>query len=194
MRQEQAGSTGHSVELKIVNADGTNKNDVQYDTAGLELWYRRAGGAKVSITTAELTALTDAYESGGFILIGDGMYRLDIPNAAAAGGSTRVTWGGSVPGGIILGGAMQLTVHNPFTLSAVVQAACVAAVNEPQAEGYPTHGGPASLNQLQWAAYSMLTNTMRNALEIIARRQNGTQAMKLLMNHETTPTDVQRTE
>lgn len=194
MRQAQAGSTNQSVELKIVGENGADRNNVAYDTASLELWYWRPGGTKQPITPAELTGLNDAHDDGGIILIGDGVYRLDLPDAAVAAGVDRVVWGGSVPDGIIMGGAMQLVVHNPIDLYAMAQAACEAAINEPQAESYPAHGGPASLNQLQWAQYSTLINTIRNDLELVVRRQNGTQAMKLMMNHAETPTEVSRTE
>lgn len=109
----QHGATDRSVELLILNPDGTKNNAVVYNSAGIDLWYRRDGGAKVSITVASLSALTDAHADGGFLLIGDGVYRLDLPDAAFASGARKVTWGGAVTGGIIEGGMDQLVPWNP---------------------------------------------------------------------------------
>lgn len=105
------GDTDVSVNLTIIDSsDGTRETGVVYNTSGIDLWYRREGAAKVSITEADLTtpALTDSHEDGGFLHIGDGVYRLDVPDAAFAAGAAEVEIGGSVTGMIVIGGTVQI--------------------------------------------------------------------------------------
>lgn len=147
----QAGSSQVSVEIIITTEAGLNKNDVAYDTASLDLWYWRPGGTKQTITPVELTALTDAYDAGGIILIGDGAYRLDLPDAAVLAGAPRVVWGGSVPDGIIIGGMAQLTVHNPLNIPAAVNAGTIAELT-----GVPP--ASPSLEQAMALLYMMARN------------------------------------
>ena len=59
-------STDRSVTVKIVDsADGTPETGVVFNTAGIDLWYRRELSAKVSITEVTLAALTTAHADGG---------------------------------------------------------------------------------------------------------------------------------
>ena len=109
MRAILAGSTNVEVSIKIIDAaDGTPETGVEYNSAGIALWYRRPGGAQVSITPADLSALTDAHTDGGIEHKGDGVYRLDLPDAAVAAGVDHVTIGGTVTGMIVLGGDLPL--------------------------------------------------------------------------------------
>lgn len=103
-------ATDQSVTLVILTTSGTPKTDVVHNTADLALWYRREGGAKVPITPAALATPTvdDPHIDGGFIHVGDGVYRLDLPDAAVASGADHVTIGGSVPDGVILSVEVQL--------------------------------------------------------------------------------------
>jgi hypothetical protein len=104
------GSTDRSVELLIIDAtDGTPETGVVYNTSGIDLWYRREGAAKVSITEATLAALTTAHADGGFLHVSDGVYRLDVPDAAFATGANYVTIGGTVTGMVVIGGRVRLT-------------------------------------------------------------------------------------
>lgn len=103
------GSVDHSVELRIIDAtDGTPETGVAYNTAGIDLWYRREGEARVAITEASLSALTDAHTDGGFLHISDGVYRLDLPDAAFAAGASHVSFGGTVTGMVVIGGKVRL--------------------------------------------------------------------------------------
>lgn len=103
------GSTDRSVTLRIVDStDGTPETGVVFNTSGIDLWYRREGAAKVSITEATLSALTDAHSDGGFLHIGDGYYRLDLPDAAFATGANHVDVGGTVTGMVVIGGRVKL--------------------------------------------------------------------------------------
>lgn len=108
------GSTDRSVALRIVDSgDGTPETGVVYNTSGIDLWYRREGAAKTSITEASLSALTDAHSDGGFLHVGDGEYRLDLPDAAFASGANYVDIGGTVTGMIVIGGRVRLVNYDP---------------------------------------------------------------------------------
>lgn len=108
------GVTDRSVTIRIVDStDGTPETGVVYNTSGIDLWYRREGAAKTSITEATLSALTDAHSDGGFLHIGDGEYRLDLPDAAFASGANYVDIGGTVTGMIVIGGRVRLVNYDP---------------------------------------------------------------------------------
>ncbi len=92
----------------VDNTDGTPETGVVYNTAGIDLWYRREGAAKSSITEATLASLTTAHSDGGFLHVGDGVYRLDLPDAAFATGAEYVDFGGTVTGMVVIGGRVRL--------------------------------------------------------------------------------------
>ena len=103
------GSTDKSVYLRIIDStDGTPKTGVVFNTSGIDLWYRREGAAKTSITEATLAALTTAHTDGGFLHVGDGVYRLDMPDAAWATGANQVVICGTVTGMIVKDVVVQL--------------------------------------------------------------------------------------
>lgn len=108
------GATSQSIELYIVDStDGTPETGVLWNTAGIDLKYRRKDAAVVSITEAALSTplLTDTWETGGFLEIGNGSYRLDLPDAAllSASGIDRVTVFGTVTGMVVLPVTIHLT-------------------------------------------------------------------------------------
>lgn len=114
MRQILKGSTDRSVDLYIIDStDGTPETGVLYNTAGIDLKYRRDLSAAVSITEATLAALTTAHADGGFLEIGNGVYRLDLPDAAFATGADHVTIYGTVTGMIVLPVTVQLINFDP---------------------------------------------------------------------------------
>ena len=114
MRQIQKGSVDRSVDLYIIDAtDGTPEVGVLFNTAGIDLKYRRDLSAVVSITEATLAALTTAHTDGGFLEIGNGVYRLDLPDAAWATGADHVTIFGTVTGMIVLPVTVQLVAYDP---------------------------------------------------------------------------------
>lgn len=103
------GSTDRSILLRIIDStDGTPETGVVFNTSGIDLWYRREGAAKTSITEATLSALTDAHSDGGFLHVGDGYYRFDIPDAAFATSANYVDFGGTVTGMVVIGGRVRL--------------------------------------------------------------------------------------
>jgi hypothetical protein len=108
------GATSQSIELYIVDStNGTPETGVLWNTAGIDLKYRRKDAVVVSITEADLTTplLTDTWESGGFLEIGNGVYRLDLPDAALASsaGIDRVVVFGTVTGMVVLPVTIHLT-------------------------------------------------------------------------------------
>ena len=115
MRPVLKGSTDQSVVVRIIDsADGTPETGVVYNTSGIDLWYRREGATKTSITEATLSALNDAHSDGGVLHIGDGYYRIDLPDAAVASGANGVMVGGTVTGMIVIGCYVPLVDFNPY--------------------------------------------------------------------------------
>lgn len=132
-RQIKAGSTDVSVVIRIVDSgDGTPETGVVYNTSGLDLEYRREGAASVDITEATLAALTTAHADGGFLHIGNGYYRLDLPDAAVAAGATGVLIHGTCTGMVVIGEYIELVAYDPYDavrmgLTALPNAAAEAA-------------------------------------------------------------------
>ncbi len=121
------GATSQSIELYIVDStDGTPETGVLWNTAGIDLKYRRKDAVVVSITEAALTTplLTDTWETGGFLEIGNGVYRLDLPNAAltSAAGIDRVVVFGTVTGMVVLPVTIHLTAFDLATATQDVNA------------------------------------------------------------------------
>lgn len=114
MRQIKKDSTNVSIDIYIIDAtDGTPELGVVFNTAGMDLEYRRELGAVVNITEVTLAALTTAWASGGFKEIGHGLYRFDVPDAAFATGVETVSIQGTVTGMIILPQTIQLVDFDP---------------------------------------------------------------------------------
>jgi hypothetical protein len=102
-RAVKKGTTDQSVIIRIVDSTtGLPETAVEHNTAGIDLWYRREGAAKVSITEVALAALTTAHTDGGIEHIGDGYYRLDLPDAAFATGANGLMVGGTVTGMVVI--------------------------------------------------------------------------------------------
>lgn len=102
-------TTDYSCMVRVVDStDGTPETSVAYNTAGVDLWYRRAGGTHVSITEATQTE-NGAHTDGGFVHVSDGYCRLDLPDAAVATGVDYVDVGGTFTDMIVIGGRIRLT-------------------------------------------------------------------------------------
>lgn len=133
MRQIKKGSTDRGVYIYIFDSTtGAPETGVTFETSGIDLWYRRQGGAKVSITEATLAAVDSAHSDGGIIHIADGEYRLDLPDAAFATGAQDVKVGGTITGMIVIGETVQLVDFDPedtvrLGLTALPNAAANAA-------------------------------------------------------------------
>ena len=84
----KAGTTDVSAILRFLDAtDGTPELGVSAATAGLVIEYRRELGADTAITPSNASAVDAAHSDGAFIHIGDGYYRIDLPDAACASSS-----------------------------------------------------------------------------------------------------------
>lgn len=129
----KAGTTDVSVVCRAVDsADGTPETAFDHATGGIDLNYRREGAANVAITEAALAALTTAHTDGGVEQIGNGYFRLDLPDAACAAGVTGVMVHGVATGMVIVGCYIQLVAYDPFDtvrlgLTALPNAAANAA-------------------------------------------------------------------
>lgn len=103
------GTVDVSVTIRIIDStDGTPETGVVFNTSGIDLEYRREGAASTDITEATLAALTTAHADGGFLHIGNGYYRLDLPDAACATGVPGVLVHGVVTGMVVIGCYIQL--------------------------------------------------------------------------------------
>lgn len=103
------GTVDVSVVIRIIDsADGTPETGVVYNTSGIDLEYRRELAASTDITEATLAALTTAHADGGFLHIGNGYYRLDLPDAACATGAAGCLVHGTVTGMVVIGCYIQL--------------------------------------------------------------------------------------
>jgi hypothetical protein len=127
------GSTDRSVLVRVVDsAAGTPETGVAYNTAGVDLWYRREGATKTSLTEATLATTDAAHADGGFIHVGDGYCRLDLPDAAFATGANYVDVGGTFTDMIVIGGRVKLVAYDPedtvrLGLTALPNAAAAAS-------------------------------------------------------------------
>jgi len=183
MRRIQRGSTDQSVVLRIIDeSTGIPETGVLWNTAGIDLWYRREGATKTSIVEATLATLDAAHADGGFLAIGDGYYRLDLPDAAVAtaAGVNGVMVGGAVTGMIVLGCYVELTAYNPYDamragLTALPNAAADAAGGLPisDAGGLDIDAKLANTNEVTAARMGALTDWINGGrldaiLDIIA--------------------------
>jgi hypothetical protein len=75
--------------------------------ADFALTYRRAG-ANVALSLSDLASIDAAHTDGGIYEVGNGEYRLDLPDAAVATGANQVSVTGTVDGGVLLGYPIQL--------------------------------------------------------------------------------------
>jgi hypothetical protein len=105
----QAGSTDQTVYVEFVDATtGVPNSSLAYNTSGIDLEYVRAGAAAVDITEATQTT-AGAHSDGGFVSVGHGRYRLDLPDAAVAAGVPEVIVQGVITGYVMLPCAIALS-------------------------------------------------------------------------------------
>jgi hypothetical protein len=117
-RPIQKGSTDQSTVIRIIDStDFTPETAVEHNTAGIDLWWRREQETKTAITEAALAALDTAHSDGGIEHIGDGYYRLDLPDAAVAAGAgeNSVQIGGTLTGMIVIGNEHALVDYDPYS-------------------------------------------------------------------------------
>lgn len=106
----KAGTVDVSCVIRIVDStDGTPETGVTSASGGLDLQYRRELATSTAITESDLTNLNDAHSDGGMKHIGNGYYRLDLPDAACAAGAAGVLVHGTVTGMVVVGAYINLT-------------------------------------------------------------------------------------
>lgn len=161
-----AGSTDVSVVIRIVDStDGTPETGVVFNTSGIDLEYRRELAASVDITEATLAALTTAHADGGFLHIGNGYYRLDLPDAAVASGSAGVLIHGTVTGMIVIGAYVHL---NPYPVDVRTWLGTAAAT--------PTVAGVPEVDVTHWIGTAAAAPTVAGVPEVDLTHIAGTTA------------------
>jgi hypothetical protein len=127
-----AGATDVSVVIRIIDsADGTPETGVISATTGLALEYRRSLSASVGLTESDLAALTTAHSDGGMKHIGNGYYRVDVPDAAFAAGAAGCLIHGTATGMIVVGAFVHLDPVPSNVLQWNSQAMQAAEVGNP---------------------------------------------------------------
>ena len=162
----QKGATNVSVTVKIIDdTDGTPELGVLWNTAGMDMEYRREGSVAINVTEATLAALTTAHADGGFLEIGHGLYRFDLPDAAFATGQDGVQILGTVTGMIVIAPYIQLVDFDPFDavrlgLTALPNAAADAGGGLPisDAGGLDLDTQLAATNEVTAARMAALTD------------------------------------
>ncbi|MBM3216243.1 hypothetical protein FJZ36_15175 [Candidatus Poribacteria bacterium] len=127
----KVGTQSFSVQLHILDsATFLPITTLTNGSAGAALWYKRGGtGTKTAISLAALASDEAAYAEGGFKHIANGVYRLDVPNAALLAGADYVVIGGTFTGAIVPPLALRLVGHDPRTeLTTTVLAYIDAAI------------------------------------------------------------------
>lgn len=154
------GSTDQSVIIRIIDSsDGSPETAVEHNTSGIDMWYRRDGGAVVSITEAALASADAAHADGGIEHLGNGYYRLDLPDAAVDTGANGVMIGGTVTGMVVIGTYLQLVDFDPqnavrLGLTALPNAAADAAGGLPISDA-----GGLDLDALRTDVAAILVDT-----------------------------------
>ena len=175
-RQITKGSTNVSINVVIVDdTDGTPETGVVYNTSGIDMWYRREGAAKSSITEATLAALTTAHTDGGFLHISNGVYRLDVPDAAFATGVDGVQIGGTVTGMVVFAPYVELTDVDLYDgvrggMTALPNAAADAAGGLPisDAGGLDLDGMNTNINDIETDTNSLNDTKIPQTLNLTA--------------------------
>ncbi len=114
-RRIKAGTANVSVVIRIIDSgDGTPETGVTSAASGLALEYRRETAVSIAITESDLSALTDVHFDGGMLHIGNGYYRLDLPDGAVADGVTGVLVHGTATGMVVIGEYIELVDYDPY--------------------------------------------------------------------------------
>lgn len=105
----QAGAADQTVYLEFIDeTTGVPNSSLAFNSSGIDLEYVRSGAAATDITEVTQTA-GGAHADGGFVSVGHGRYRLDLPDAAVASGVPQVVIQGVITGYIMLPCAVALS-------------------------------------------------------------------------------------
>lgn len=206
------GTTGYSVPLRALDSDGQPYNSLAWNTSGIDLWYRRERSAQVAITEATLAGLTTAHAAGGFILVDDGGYSLDLPDAAlaSAAGVRWVDYGGTAPGLTIIGGRVRLSTFDLDTATAPlatdgisaaalstaavdkIKAAILLLLNSEIPDSIPAVGTRVSLYSGVYMISQFLFKGAVAGNTYTVKKPDGTTLFTLTLNDGTQPTSISR--
>lgn len=126
----QADGADRKIQFRAYNtSDGSVRTDLVYNTAGLSAQYIRDGSTATTITLATQTA-AGAHADGGFVHIGNGLYRLDLPDAATASGVKTVSVCLTHTGTIFENVVIFLTGYDPNAAGADASAVADAVWDE----------------------------------------------------------------
>lgn len=109
----KAGSTSQSVEVLALDYEGRPVATLTHASDGLSLNYHRPGSAAVAITPAALGSPSASWTAGGFVHVANGIYRVDVPDAAFAAGVNRVTVTGAATGVVFVPLRVALVAFDP---------------------------------------------------------------------------------
>ncbi len=132
-QEEKAGTVDVSCYVRALDSTtGAPVTSIAYNSSGIDMKYRRDGGAPTAITEATLSAGTDAHSDGGFLHIDQGICRLDLPDAACSAGAKKVLVSGVATGVVFVPALIKLVAYDPYDavrlgLTALPNAAAEAA-------------------------------------------------------------------
>ena len=111
----QAGTADVSIDVFFFTIATGAPVTVTSATSGLDIDYRRPGATNQNFPTLnDLSALDDAHNDGGILLIGNGVHRLDLPDAACAAGAPHVSIHGTATGIAMVPVTILLSAYDPF--------------------------------------------------------------------------------
>jgi hypothetical protein len=114
-----AGEADQGIEVPLFDAAGVKvEGKVDTDVSAIQYW-RPGMAAAAPVSPVALAGLDAAHADGGFLEIGGGLYRLDLPDAAFAVGSSRLV------GWIEVGGAVTTWFEVVLRETSVVAAGSV---------------------------------------------------------------------
>ncbi len=115
------GDTDVNIYIRIVDsALGTPETGVDHSTSGLDLEYIREGATATDLTESTLAAVDSTHSDGGIKHVGNGLYRVCVPDAAFATGVDSVIITGAVTDMVVIPCVVQLSVLDLQTAPATV--------------------------------------------------------------------------
>jgi hypothetical protein len=94
------------------NTTGLPRTDIVFNSAGIDLKYWKVGANAVSNITEVTQTVNAAHSDGGFVTIGNGYYRLDLPDDATSSGTGALVFG-TVTGATFVGVYINLVAYDP---------------------------------------------------------------------------------
>ena len=167
------------------NTTGLPKTDLTFESSGIDLKYWKVGANTVTSITEATQTVNGSHSDGGFVAIGNGYYRLDLPDAATADGTGTLVFG-TVTDYTFVGVYINLVAYDPadavrLGLTALPNAAAEAA------GGLYTRGtgagqinqtvnGLANANLINIAGAAVSTTTAQLGVNVVQISEDATAA------------------